>query len=105
MPHKKNYIFTNRRQSNKAIVSTILGIISGISLIVVIYLTFRQGGVAPVKYGVSTLFITIFSIIGFILGILSIKESDRYRLFCILGTIINFIIIACISGILYMGSW
>ena len=42
---KKNYIFTNKKHSDKAIMSTILGIISLVSLGIVTYLSYSRGGV------------------------------------------------------------
>ena len=39
---KKNYIFTNKKHSDKAIMSTILGIISLVSLGIVTYLSYSR---------------------------------------------------------------
>ena len=50
---KKNYIFTNKKHSDKAIMSTILGIISLISMGIVTYLSYRGGGVMHGGYGVT----------------------------------------------------
>ncbi len=40
---KKNYIFTNKRYSEKSVMSTILGLISLGALIAAVYFTFRAG--------------------------------------------------------------
>ena len=40
---KKNYIFTNKKHSDKAIMSTILGVISLVSLGIVTYLSYSRG--------------------------------------------------------------
>lgn len=50
---KKNYIFTNKKHSNRAIMSTILGGISLVSLGIVTYLSYSQGGVMHGGYGVT----------------------------------------------------
>ena len=42
MARKQHYIFTNKKHSPKAIMSTILGIISMVSLVAVIYLTYLK---------------------------------------------------------------
>lgn len=101
---KKNYIFTNKKHSNKAIMSTILGVISLVSLGIVTYLSYSQGGVMHGGYGVTGVLATIYSLIGLILGILTLRDKDIYRIFPILGTVLNFIALGGISFLLYLGS-
>lgn len=101
---KKNYIFTNKKHSDKAVMSTILGIISLISMGIVTYLSYCQGGVIHGGYGVAGLLAAIYSLIGLILGIVTLRDRDIYRLFPVLGTIFNFMVLAGISFLLYIGS-
>ncbi len=101
---RRNYIFTNKKQSERAIMSTILGMISTVSLGIVVYLTYKRGGEATVGYGVTGLFATIFSLVGLVLGIVTIREKEYYRLFPWLGTILNGIALGSISFMLYFGS-
>lgn len=104
MAHKRGYIFTNKKHSEKAIMSTILGIISLVSLVIVVYLTYRQGGNAPTNYGFTGLLVTLFSLIGLILGILTVKEKDMYHFFPWLGIVLNLLALGGISFILYIGA-
>lgn len=101
---RRNYIFTNKRHSQRAIMSAILGMISTISLGIVVYLTYLRNGEATVGYGVTGLLATIFSIIGLTLGILTARVKEYYRLFPWLGIILNLIALGCISFMLYWGS-
>lgn len=101
---KKNYIFTNKKHSNKAIMSTILGVISLVSLGIVTYLSYRQGGVMHGGYGATGVLATIYSLIGLILGILTLRDKDIYRLFPVLGTILNVVALGGVSFLLYLGS-
>lgn len=101
---KKNYIFTNKKHSDKAIMSTILGVISLVSIGIVIYLSYRGGGVMHGGYGVTGLLATIYSLIGLILGIVTIRDKDIYRIFPVLGTVFNFAALAGISFLLYLGN-
>lgn len=101
---RRNYIFTNKKHSQRAIMSTILGMISTISLGIVVYLTYLRNGEATVGYGVTGLLATIFSIIGLMLGILTVRVKEYYRLFPWLGIILNLIALGCISFLLYWGS-
>lgn len=101
---KKNYIFTNKKHSDKAIMSTILGVISLVSIGIVTYLSYRGGGVMHGGYGVTGLLATIYSLIGLILGIVTIRDKDIYRIFPVLGTVFNFAALAGISFLLYLGN-
>ncbi len=84
--------------------STILGIISTVSLGIVVYLTYRQGGNATVGYGVTGLLATLFSIVGLTLGIFTVRNKEYYRLFPWLGVGLNLLALGSISLILYLGS-
>lgn len=84
--------------------STILGIISLVSLIVVVYLAYQTGGEAENGYGMTGLLATIFSLIGLILGIVTVREKSYYRLFPWLGVALNLLVLGSISFILYLGS-
>lgn len=105
MARKKNYIFTNKKHSEKAIMSAILGIISTISLVVVIYLTYIKGGEAPANYGMTGLLIVIFSIVGVLLGIVSATEKDRFKLFPTIGIILNSVALTGIGLVVYAGMY
>ena len=105
MAKKKGYKFTNRTHSEKAVMSTVFGMLSGVSLIVVIYLTYLNGGNAPVNYGIAGILILLFAIVGLVLGVLAAQEKERFRFFAWLGIGLNFAVLAGISGILYAGSY
>ena len=100
---RKNYIFTNKKHSDKAIMSMILCIISLISMIIVIYLTYKNGGNAKGGYGVTGLLATIFSVVGLVLGIVTLKEKENYKLFPCLGTVFNSVVLIGIGCLLYLG--
>ena len=85
MGRKKNYIFTNKKHSERAIMSTILGVISLTSLIAVIYLAYAQAGNIPSGYGVTGFLVAVFSIVGLVIGIITVMEKDRYKLFPLSG--------------------
>lgn len=105
MAHRKGYIFTNKRHPEKAIMSTILGIISIAALITVVFLTYKKGGEAPAGYGFTGILATIFSLTGLGLGIASFKEKDKYRLFPVLGIVFNLLALGSLSLVLYVGAY
>lgn len=105
MARRKGYIFTNKKHSDKAIMSAILGVISTGSLAAVVFLTYLNGGNAPAGYGVTGILVTIFSVIGLILGIMTVREKDSYHLFPWLGILFNLLALCGISLVLYMGAY
>lgn len=105
MGRKQNYIFTNKRHSNRAVMSTILGVISALSLVAVIYLTYVQAGEAPTGYGVTGLLVTVFSMIGLILGVVTVREKDRYKLFPCMGIVLNTVALIGIGLVVYVGMY
>lgn len=105
MSRKPGYIFTNKRHSDKAVMSTILGIISSLSLFAVLYLTYAQKGDAPMGYGVTGLLIAIFSMIGLVLGVVTVREKDRYKFFPCLGIFFNLLALLGIALVVYAGMY
>ena len=105
MSRKPSYIFTNKRHSDKAVMSTILGIISSLSLCAVLYLTYVQKGNAPMGYGVTGLLVAVFSVTGLILGVVTAREKDRYKLFPCLGIFFNLLALIGIGLVAYAGMY
>ena len=101
----RKFIFTNKENSPKSIMSTILGLIDIVTLIYIVYLTYCNGGVSLPRYGSTALLITVFSFVGLILGILSKSEPDRFYLFSYLGILFNILALAGISFVLFAGAY
>lgn len=102
---KKNYIFTNKRYSEKSVMSTILGLISLGALIAAVYFTFQAGGQAAVGYGVTGLLSAVFSLTGLVLGIMSRMEKDKFYLFSYIGIVTNLLAVLSIGYIIYAGVY
>ena len=83
--------------------ASILGVISIASIVLAVYLTFQNKGVAPMQYGSVILLSLIFALVGLGLGIRSCLEKDIYRLFPVLGIILNSIAVLAGGFILYLG--
>jgi len=101
---KRNYIFTNKKHSHRAIMSTILGMLSTVSLAIVVQLTYLRDGDATVGYGVTGLLATLFSLVGLGLGIVTLRDKTYYRLFPRLGVALNLLALGSIAFMLYFGS-
>lgn len=105
MPKKRYYKFTNKGHSKKAVMSTVFGALSCISVIVLIYLSYLNKGVAPFKYGVAGILALVFGIVGMILAVLAVQEKEKFLVFGWLGMALNGFVILVMSGILYAGSY
>ena len=105
MARRKGYIFTNKKHSEKGIMGMILGIISMVSLILVVVFSYYKQGEAPAGYGVTGLLAGIFSMIGLILTIPDVRNQDTYHLFSWIGILLNGLSIAFICLILYAGAY
>ncbi len=102
---RRKYIFTNKKDSIKGIMGTILGVISLVSVVLAVYLSYRQGGNAGRNCGAAVLLALLFSLTGEVLGVMSKMEQDTFYLFSYLSIGLNAVVLAGISFILYAGAY
>lgn len=100
---KKNFMFTNKSQSERGIMSTVLGILSDVSIGLAVFSSFRIGGRASARLGTVILAAMLFSIAGLVFGILSRMEKDKFYFFPDLGILLNGIGVCATGFILYAG--
>ena len=103
MAGRKGFIFTNRKHSDKAIMGSILGMISLISLVIVIFLSYRQQGETPAGYGITGLLAAIFSMVGSVLGALTVRDKNIYAFFPWMAMILNGLVLVLLGVLLYAG--
>ena len=82
---------------------TILGIISLAALAIVIFLSYRLDGNAPAGYGVTGLLSLLFSLVGLVLGIITVRQKDQFQVFPCAAIILNGLSLLLIACILYIG--
>jgi formate-dependent nitrite reductase membrane component NrfD len=102
---KRGYIFTDKTNPRNGIMSSILGVIAVASICIAVELTYKNNGEALMQYGAAVLLAFVYSIVGLILGIRSLKEPDIFRLFPILGIVFNAVAIIATGAILYFGGF
>lgn len=102
---RKGYIFTDKVESKRGMMSAFFGALSLISLIAAVHESFLGEGADLVKYGVVGLLCLIFAGVGLVLGILAKMEEDKFYLFAWTGIILNLLTLAGISFILYAGAY
>lgn len=104
MKKRKGYIFTNKKHSERAIMATILGIISLAALVVVVFRSYLYAGDVAVNYGHTGFLAMLFSMVGFSLGMATVRDKGYYRLFPVLGILLNLAALGGVSLILYAGA-
>lgn len=105
MTRKNGYIFTNKEHPKRGILSFALGMISAVSVVLALYFAYQGGGTARVQDGAALLLAALFSVAGFVLGILSKMEPDKYYFFPYMGIIINALVLFGIGFILFAGVY
>ena len=91
----RHYIFTDKRESKKGILSAMLGAMSLISVFLTVYFTWQNHGTAYVRYGVVALLCLIFSAAGLVLGIMA-KVAPQMNMFSVgmqLKVLVGFVVI------------
>lgn len=102
---KKGYIFTNKEHSEKGIMSTVLGILSIITLTTAVYISYLQKGEISARCGAAAFLATLFMAAGLLLGIWSAAEKEKFRLFSVVGIILNILAVGMLSLILFAGAY
>lgn len=102
---KNSFMFTTKEHPLKGIMATILGVISLASLAYIIIDSYRNDGQIPLQYGAVAFLVMIFAFVGIVLGALSKSERDKFYFFSYLGIVLNVLVLAVLSVILYAGAY
>lgn len=102
-PVRDRYMFTDNRHPEKGVMSAILGCLSVITLGLSVFFTYRDGGLAQVKYAAAAMLAAVFSVAGFVLGIQARFERDIFKIFPNIGIILNSLSIIFVIVVLIMG--
>lgn len=102
---KKDFMFTNKEHTLKGIMATILGVLSLGSLVYIIVDSYTRAGEVPLQYGAVAFLTMIFAFVGIVLGVISKSERDKFYFFSYLGIVLNVLVLAVLSVILYAGAY
>lgn len=100
---KTGYIFTDKKNPKWGIMSTILGLIAGVSIGLAIHRTYLNQGAALMQYGAVVLLAMFYAAAGLVLGIRSLMEKDIFRIFPVMGIFLNALTVIASGIILYLG--
>ena len=84
--------------------SVILGIISLISLAIVMFFAYRNSEEVRFNHGMAALLATVYSIIGLVLGLVTVQSKEYNKLFPVLGILLNGVVLVGVGLILYVGG-
>ena len=105
MGHKNGFIFTNKSHTQKGIMATILGVISLVTLVYTVAMSYWSAGDVPEQYGAAVFLVMIFALVGTVLGAISRTERDKYYFFSYLGILLNVLALGGVSAVLYAGAY
>lgn len=105
MLKKSSFMFTTKEHTLKGIMATILGVISLVTIGYVVLDSYRNAGTVPLEYGAAAFLTMIFAFVGIILGVVSKSERDKFYFFSYLGIVLNVLVLAALSVILYAGAY
>ena len=69
-----------------------------------VYLTYKNGGQAQLRYGGVVCICLFFSLAGMILAILSRREPEKFYLTSYLGMLLNGLVLAFGFVVMYLGA-
>lgn len=105
MRRKSGYMFTNKKHSQRGMLSSVLGAISLVSIVLAIVLSYKAKGAMNARYGLATLFAFCIAIGGLVQGVRAKMEKDVFLLFPVFGIVSNTLVILMGMFILYSGVY
>lgn len=103
MKKRKAFIFTNKRNSNRAVMAVVLGGISLAAVGTAVFLAYRGRGEAAGRYAFAGLLSALYSLVGLVLGFVTVLDKKYYKLFPVLGILLNGAALFCVGLIFYLG--
>jgi hypothetical protein len=98
-------MFTNKKQSQRGILSSVLGVIALTGLTLAVFFSYRGRGAMNARYGLAAFFSFLIAIAGFVQGVRSKMEKDVFLMFPIFGIVSNLLVILGTMFILYAGVY
>lgn len=100
---RAGYIFTDKKNPKWGIMSAILGLIAAVSISLAVHLTYLNKGTALMQYGAVVILAMVYAAAGLALGIRSLTEKDIFRIFPVIGILLNSLAVTAGGIIWYLG--
>lgn len=103
MAKKMMYSFEEKKNSVNGIISTIMGIVSVVLMLAMIYTSYYNRGEAGIYAGAFGLSGLLFALFGFVLGIVSFSEKNIKYKYPKIGSVLCGVAFAAWLGLYLMG--
>ncbi|MBQ7584420.1 MAG: hypothetical protein IJT24_07390 [Lachnospiraceae bacterium] len=100
---EKRYIFTSNRHSKPGMMALMFGMMSLISLFLAVGFSIKNAGENALRMGGAGFLAIIFALVGSVLGIMSLRESDVFPTLPKIGFGISLISLLLWIGVIYAG--
>ena len=98
---RRRKIYTDKKHAVKGIIATFLAIAALIIFGILVYISFKNRGEAGIIIGSLALISILLGAVGLILGLMSFKEENKYKLFSYIGSFVN-VFVLLLWGLIYM---
>ena len=93
MDEKFGLSFTDKKHTERGIFSTVLAVLSAVTFVALVIISYRNHGNAGMQIGSAGLTAMVASVIGMTSGLLSFKEQECNYLFSKIGTLLNLVLL------------
>ena len=100
---RSGYKFTEKTQSKRGIIASILGAVSHGIAWYVIWNSFTKGGEGSMYLGSAGIASLLLAFVAFVVAILSLKEEESFKVFPYIGSFLSFTALALWIGIYVAG--
>ena len=100
---KKHYMFTNKKYSQRGMLSSVLGLIALAGVILSVVLSYREKGAMDPRFGLATFLAFLIAVNGLIQGIRAKLEKDVFLFFPIFGIVSDAFVLLWGVFIVYAG--
>lgn len=101
MQKKKRKIYTDKKHAVKGMIATALAVVAFLMFVAIIYISFKNGGEAQIWVASLALLSILLGLVGLILGLMSFRSENTYRLFAQVGSFLN-VFVLLLWGLIYM---
>lgn len=103
MSRKARVIFTDKKISDRGIMSVVLGGICVLSQLYSFFVSYLHEGEVPARFGAALFLTLLFAVVGLSLGISAFKDIDKKRLLPFLGIVLNGVTVIILAFLLWIG--
>lgn len=102
---KRKIKFSVKETKLSTIFGTVLGVLSLLTVLTVIHLTFLANGEATASYAFAGFLASAFSVTGLVLSILCMNDQYQPHTLGWVGLVTNGLALVAMAGILYLGMF